>query len=330
MKGRFAPSPTGRMHLGNVYSALLSWLSVRSQGGAWVLRIEDIDPQRSRPAYAQQIKDDLRWLGLDWDEEYTQSQRFSLYEQYLRQLQATGLVYPCYCTRADIMATQAPHESDGRIVYAGTCRPQELRGVKRVEGVEGSIPRAFDSPIPRKIDSSKNRKIDASTPQRSPSLRLFVPDEAISFTDAHYGPQSVNLATHCGDFVLRRADGAWAYQLAVVVDDALMGITEVVRGRDLLLSAPQQIYLYRLLGFPSPTFCHLPLLCNASGQRLCKRDKSLDLGELRQHHSAEALVGLLAFHAGLIDQPSPLSAQSLIPLFSWAKVPCEDIIVSED
>ena len=330
MKGRFAPSPTGRMHLGNVYSALLSWLSVRSQGGAWVLRIEDIDPQRSRPAYAQQIKDDLRWLGLDWDEEYTQSQRFSLYEQYLRQLQATGLVYPCYCTRADIMATQAPHESDGRIVYAGTCRPQELRGVKRVEGVEGSIPRAFDSPIPRKIDSSKNRKIDASTPQRSPSLRLFVPDEDIAFTDAHYGPLSVNLATHCGDFVLRRADGAWAYQLAVVVDDALMGITEVVRGRDLLLSAPQQIYLYRLLGFPSPTFCHLPLLCNASGQRLCKRDKSLDLGELRQHHSAEALLGLLAFHAGLIDQPSPLSAQSLIPLFSWAKVPCEDIIVSED
>lgn len=330
MKGRFAPSPTGRMHLGNVYSALLSWLSIRSQGGAWVLRIEDIDPQRSRPAYAQQIKDDLRWLGLDWDEEYTQSQRFPLYEQYLRQLQATGLVYPCYCTRADIMATQAPHESDGRIVYAGTCRPQELRGVKRVEGVEGSIPRAFDSPIPRKIDSSKNRKIDASTPQRSPSLRLFVPDEDIAFTDAHYGPQSVNLATHCGDFVLRRADGAWAYQLAVVVDDALMGITEVVRGRDLLLSAPQQLYLYRLLGFPSPTFCHLPLLCNASGQRLCKRDKSLDLGELRQHHSAEALVGLLAFHAGLIDQPSPLSAQSLIPFFSWAKVPCEDITVSED
>lgn len=330
MKGRFAPSPTGRMHLGNVYSALLSWLSVRSQGGAWVLRIEDIDPQRSRPAYAQQIKDDLRWLGLDWDEEYTQSQRFPLYEQFLRQLQATGLVYPCYCTRADIMATQAPHESDGRIVYAGTCRPQELRGVKRVEGVEGSIPRAFDSPIPRKIDSSKNRKIDASTPQRSPSLRLFVPDEDIAFTDAHYGPQSVNLATHCGDFVLRRADGAWAYQLAVVVDDALMGITEVVRGRDLLLSAPQQIYLYRLLGFPSPTFCHLPLLCNASGQRLCKRDKSLDLGELRKHLSAEEILGRLAFHAGLIDQPSPLSAQSLIPLFSWAKVPCEDIIVSED
>ena len=330
MKGRFAPSPTGRMHLGNVYSALLSWLSVRSQGGAWVLRIEDIDPQRSRPAYAQQIKDDLRWLGLDWDEEYTQSQRFPLYEQYLRQLQATGLVYPCYCTRADIMATQAPHESDGRIVYAGTCRPKELRGVKRVEGVEGSIPRAFDSPIPRKIDSSKNRKIDASTPQRSPSLRLFVPDEDIAFTDAHYGPQSVNLATHCGDFVLRRSDGAWAYQLAVVVDDALMGITEVVRGRDLLLSAPQQIYLYRLLGFPSPTFCHLPLLCNASGQRLCKRDKSLDLGELRQHHSAEALLGLLAFHAGLIDQPSPISAQSLIPLFSCDKVPCEDILVSED
>lgn len=323
MKGRFAPSPTGRMHLGNVYSALLSWLSVRSQGGAWVLRIEDIDPQRSRPAYAQQIKDDLRWLGLDWDEEYTQSQRFPLYEQYLRQLQATGLVYPCYCTRADIMATQAPHESDGRIVYAGTCRPKELRGIKKVSGV-------LVSGVQGSGVQGSEFQVSGPTPQRSTSLRLFVPDEDISFTDAHYGPQSVNLATHCGDFVLRRSDGAWAYQLAVVVDDALMGITEVVRGRDLLLSAPQQLYLYRLLGFPSPTFCHLPLLCNASGQRLCKRDKSLDLGELRKHLSAEEILGRLAFHAGLIDQPSPLSAQSLIPLFSWAKVPCEDIIVSED
>ena len=307
MKGRFAPSPTGRMHLGNIYSALLSWLSVRSQHGAWVLRIEDIDPQRSRPEFAAQIKDDLHWLGLDWDEEYTQSERYAHYEYYLEQLKGLGLTYPCYCTRADIMATQAPHESDGRIVYAGTCRPERLRG--------GQVSEV---------------QVSGSTPQRAPSLRLFVPDEGIAFTDAHYGPQSVNLATHCGDFVLRRADGAWAYQLAVVVDDALMGITEVVRGRDLLLSAPQQLYLYRLLGFPAPTFCHLPLLCNASGQRLCKRDKSLDLGELRQHHSAEALVGLLAFHAGLIDQPSPISAQSLIPLFSWAKVPCEDIIVSED
>ena len=306
MKGRFAPSPTGRMHLGNVYSALLSYLSVRSQGGAWVLRIEDIDPQRSRPEFAQQLRDDLRWLGLQWDEEYTQSQRFDIYEEHLQQLIGTGLVYPCYCTRADIMATQAPHESDGRIVYAGTCRPPSLRA---------------QSP------SAPSLCFDASK-HRSPSLRLYVPNEDISFTDLHYGPHSVNLATHCGDFILRRADGAWAYQLAVVVDDALMGITEVVRGRDLLLSAPQQIYLYRLLGYQAPHFCHLPLLCGESGQRLCKRDKSLDLGELRKHHTAPEVIGLLAYYAGLIPQPQPITPDELIGTFSWEKVPTQDIIAS--
>ena len=317
MKGRFAPSPTGRMHLGNIYAALLSWLSVRSQDGAWVLRIEDIDPQRSRPEFAQQIKEDLHWLGLEWDEEYTQSQRFPIYEEFLQQLQDTGLVYPCYCTRADIMATQAPHESDGRIVYAGTCRPQGLREAKKVEGFL--------------VSGFQGSRVQGSgpTPQRPPSLRLFVPDEDIAFTDAHYGPQSVNLATHCGDFVLRRADGAWAYQLAVVVDDALMGITEVVRGRDLLLSAPQQIYLYGLLGFPAPTFCHLPLLCNGAGQRLCKRDKSLDLGELCKHFRAEEILGRLAFHAGLIEHSEAISAQELVQDFSWSKVPTEDIIVND-
>lgn len=305
MKGRFAPSPTGRMHLGNIYSALLSWLSVRSQGGAWVLRMEDIDPQRSRPEFAEQIKDDLRWLGLDWDEEYTQSERYALYEAHLTRLQQLGLTYPCYCSRADIMATQAPHESDGRIVYAGTCRPAAL-----------STP---DRPIPTPNYS----------PNRSPSTRLFVPNEEIAFTDAHYGEQAVNLATHCGDFILRRADGAWAYQLAVVVDDALMGITEVVRGRDLLLSAPQQIYLYRLLGYPVPTFCHLPLLCNEAGQRLCKRDKSLDLGELRQHHSPEEIIGILAYYAGLTEHVETMKASELIEGFRWDKIPTHDIQIAD-
>lgn len=302
MKGRFAPSPTGRMHLGNVYSALLSWLSVRSQGGAWVLRIEDLDPQRSRCEFARQIEDDLRWLGLEWDEYYAQSERGEFYTHYLNVLGQKGLTYPCYCTRADIMATQAPHESDGRIVYAGTCRPKQLE--------EAWL------------------NIDANPSGRKPATRIIVPDEEISFVDEHYGEQSVNLARHCGDFVLRRADGAWAYQLAVVVDDALMGITEVVRGRDLLLSAPQQIYLYRLLGFAAPTFCHLPLLCNLAGQRLCKRDKSLDLGEIRKAgHLPEAVIGKLAFYAGIIDHAEPVSAQELVSEFSWNKVPLEDILV---
>ncbi len=290
------------MHLGNVYSALLSWLSVRSQDGAWVLRIEDLDPQRSRREFARQIEDDLRWLGLDWDEYYVQSERGEIYTHYLNVLGQKGLTYPCYCTRADIMATQAPHESDGRIVYAGTCRPKQLE--------EAWL------------------NVDAHPSGRKPATRIIVPDEEISFVDAHYGEQSVNLARHCGDFVLRRADGAWAYQLAVVVDDALMGITEVVRGRDLLLSAPQQIYLYRLLGFAAPTFCHLPLLCNLAGQRLCKRDKSLDLGEIRKAgHLPEAVIGKLAFYAGIIDHAEPVSAQELVSEFSWNKVPLEDILV---
>lgn len=287
------------MHLGNVYSALLAWLSARQQGGGWVLRIEDLDPQRSRREFAEQCEEDLQWLGLTWDERYVQSERYGIYRQYLNRLQEMGLTYPCYCSRADILATQAPHESDGRVVYKGTCRPGS--NAKREENLD------------------KNRK---------PAIRLIVPDKEIAFTDLHYGQQSLNLAMHCGDFILQRADGAWAYQLAVVVDDALMGVTEVVRGRDLLQSVPQQLYLYDLLGLPTPQFCHLPLLCNEQHQRLCKRDKSLDLGELRKHYQAEEIIGMLAFHAGLIAKPEAVSAQDLIGEFSWNKVPTDDVIVS--
>lgn len=297
MKGRFAPSPTGRMHLGNVYSALLSWLSAKSTGSEWVLRIEDIDPGRSRQEYADTLMDDLQWLGLTWDEgPCYQSQRGSIYAKHLEMLNDMGLIYPCHCTRADIMATQAPHESDGRVVYKGTCKPSVI------------------TPIPNILDLKEK-------------VRLVVPDKDIAFTDSHYGPQKANLASHCGDFILRRADGAWAYQLAVVVDDALMGIEEVVRGRDLLLSATQQIYLYELLGYKKPQFCHLPLLCNTSQQRLSKRDKSLDMGELRSHSDAPAIIGRLAYHAGIISKPEPVMPQDLITEFSWDKVPTEDIIV---
>ena len=296
-KGRFAPSPTGRMHLGNVFCALLSWLSAKSQGGEWLLRIEDIDPDRSRRDFALQIMDDLQWLGLPWDGEVIwQSRRSDLYEYYLRRLEDTGLTYPCFCTRADIMATQAPHESDGRIVYAGTCR-----GKKRDEMAENA-PHA---------------------------IRLLVPDEDIAFCDGHYGPQQVNLARHCGDYILRRRDGAWAYQLAVVVDDATMGITEVVRGRDLLLSTPQQLHLHRTLDFQAPCYIHHPLLTNEKGQRLCKRDLNMDLKVLREKHkNPDEIVGFLAFLAGLLPSPTPVKAHDLLPLFSWQKVPTEDITCS--
>lgn len=292
--GRFAPSPTGRMHLGNVFSALLSWLSARAQGGTWLLRIEDIDPQRSRHEYADMLMDDLQWLGLEWDgKPCWQSQRGDIYARYLQQLTEAGLIYPCYCTRADILATQAPHESDGRVVYKGTCR---------------NLP-----PGARKGPAA---------------LRMKVPDEGrgiVTFTDGHYGTHTVDLTTQCGDFIVRRKDGAWAYQLAVVVDDSLMGINEVVRGRDLLLSSPQQIYLAQQLGFTPPRFTHLPLLCNTAGQRLSKRDKSLDMGCLRQRFTPNQIIGLLAHAAGLQSTPDAVSAQSLVKTFSWNKVVTADI-----
>lgn len=278
------------MHLGNVFCALLSWLSAKSKGGAWVLRIEDLDPDRSRRQFADRLMHDLEWLGLTWDEgPYFQSERYSRYEAALERLCAMDLVYPCFCTRADIMATQAPHESDGRIVYAGTCRA---------------------------------RTYNKEDMERA-ALRLKVPDREIAFTDGHYGPQRVNLSRHCGDFIIRRKDGAWAYQLAVVVDDAEMGITEVVRGSDLLLSSPQQIYLAELLGYPLPSFIHLPLLCNAQGQRLSKRDKSLDMEALRAGFTAEEIVGRLAFLAGLKADDAPCTAEELLPVFSWDKLPPE-------
>ena len=284
------------MHLGNILAALLSWLSVRQQGGAWRVRIEDLDPQRSRLEYAAQILRDLEWLGLTWDDEVLyQSQRTEIYQHYLNQL--SDRTYPCTCTRNEILAAQAPHESDGRIVYPGTCRPRQ-------------------SAVSDQQSAISDRKA---------AIRLIVPDEVIEYEDKVYGRQAVNLATHCGDFILRRSDGVFAYQLAVVVDDALSGVTEVVRGRDLLLSAAQQLYLYRLLGFEPPKYCHHPLLVNEQGQRLCKRDKSLALSAMRQTHSAQEIIGLLSHSIGLTPTPEPITPEQLVPLFKWTNIPKNDV-----
>lgn len=301
-RGRFAPSPTGRMHLGNVCAALISWLSIKSKGGKWVLRIEDLDPQRARPEYAAQIEEDLLRLGLAWDEggsadvaglpSYVQSRRSEIYRDALLKLQSKGLLYRCRCSRADIMATQAPHQSDGRIVYSGRCRP--------------ACRPPFD-----------DFDIDASG---EGSIRVWVPDREIRFTDRWMGAQSVNLASHCGDFVVRRSDGAWAYQLAVVVDDALMGITEVVRGEDLLLSSAQQIYLYEELGFDPPEFAHFPLIRNEAGQRLSKRDHAESLESLFARHTPEEIIGLAAYRIGLLDHPTPSSPSALLERY-LSKIP---------
>lgn len=295
--GRFAPTPSGYLHLGNLFCSLIAWLSAKSQGGEILFRSEDLDPDRSRSAYALQAQRDLEALGLFWDrEESCQSQRFDFYKSQLRRLEDRGLVYPCFCSRAQLHAASAPHASDGEPLYAGTCR----------------------SLTPAQI-AEKSRT-------RSPALRLRVPEETIGFEDLHYGPQSQYLPVDCGDFILRRSDGVYAYQLAVVADDGDMGVTQVVRGRDLLSSTPRQILLYRLLGYPEPEFGHTPLLVSSDGRRLSKRDGDTSLaGILGRGYSPRDVVGALACLAGLLPEPAPAAPEELLPLFAWEKLPREDI-----
>ena len=292
--GRFAPTPSGRMHLGNVFAALIAWLSVRKAGGSLVLRMEDLDTQRTSDEFAAILRNDLLWLGLTWDEEtQPQSQRSEVYREYFEKLESMDLIYPCYCTRSQLHSVNAPHLSDGTYVYAGTCR--NLTSEQRA---------AF---------------------QRNPAWRLKVPDREWVVEDLVQGTYRENLATDCGDFVIRRADGVYVYQLAVTVDDGLAGVTQVVRGMDLLSSAPRQMYLQELLGFSHPEYAHVPMLMAPDGRRLSKRDKDLDLGYLRQHISAEKLIGVLAKAAGFTQTADPISAQELTALFSWDKLGKESI-----
>lgn len=287
--GRFAPTPSGRMHLGNVFAALLAWLSIRSQNGELVLRMEDLDTQRTSEEYAALLREDLHWLGLDYDREtLPQSKRSRVYDGYFQHLQELGLLYPCYCTRSLLHSADAPHLADGTYVYPGTCR--NLTAAQR------------------------------SAFQRPPAWRLRVPDRVWEVADLVQGVYRCNLATDCGDMVVRRGDGIYVYQLAVTVDDAEAGVTEVVRGVDLLSSAPRQMYLQELFGFPHPTYAHVPMLLAPDGRRLSKRDRDLDLGALRQRMTAEHLVGLLAWVGGLIDRPADVSPRELVQSFSWRQV----------
>lgn len=304
--GRFAPSPSGRIHLGNLLCCLLAWLSARQKGGKVVLRIEDLDTARCKRPYAEQMIEDLCWLGLTWDEgpgvggpdgPYYQSERTALYEQALEKLERMGLVYPCYCTRAELHAASAPHRSDGQAVYPGTCR--HLTAAEREKKT------------------------------RAPATRLMVPDETWSFTDGHMGHYGENLLHECGDFLLRRSDGMFAYQLAVVVDDAAMGVTEVVRGSDLLSSTPRQLYLYDLLGLKAPEFIHFPLLLAPDGRRLSKRDADAGLDDLRFKLTAEEILGRLAYLGGFNPTAQPKTAAELLADFDWEKVPKEDIRIPE-
>ena len=294
--GRFAPTPSGRMPLGNVFAALIAWLSVRSQDGEMVLRMEDLDTQRTSPEFAQILREDLLWLGLNWDRETPpQSQRTAVYNEYFEKLDAMGLLYPCYCTRSQLHSVNAPHLSDGTYVYPGTCRnlTEDQRAV-------------FD---------------------RKPAWRVMVPDRVWNVEDKIQGHYACNLATDCGDMVVRRADGVYVYQLAVTVDDGEAGVTEVVRGMDLLSSAPRQMYLQELFGFSHPVYAHVPMLLAPDGRRLSKRDRDLDLGVLRQRLTPEPLIGILAHAAGLIDRETPISAEELAKEFAWEKLQGESIFL---
>lgn len=306
--GRYAPSPSGRMHLGNLCCCLLAWLSAKSQGGRVVLRIEDLDQARCPRKFAELLQQDLDWLGLAADEggdkggshgPYYQSERSGIYQQFYEILWKKGLVYPCFCSRSQLHAADAPHRSDGQVVYAGTCR-----NLTPEQAAEKAL-------------------------RRPPAWRVKVPDETIGFTDGHLGYYQENLARDCGDFYLRRADGVFAYQLAVVVDDALMGVTQVVRGEDLLSSTPRQLWLYRTLGLPAPEFFHMPLLLAPDGRRLSKRDGDESLENLQAKYTPEEIIGRLAWVCGLQKAPDPRTPAELADGFSWEKVPRQDILLPE-
>ena len=293
--GRFAPTPSGRMHLGNVFSFLIAWLSVKSRNGQILLRMEDLDTQRTSAEFAETLRQDLQWLGLGWDwETEPQSQRSRVYDRYFEKMMDEKLLYPCYCTRSQLHNVNAPHLSDGTYVYPGTCRER------------------------------------TDKPDKPHSWRVRVPDARWEFTDLLQGPYRENLTTDCGDFVVRRADGVYVYQLAVTVDDGEAGVTEVVRGVDLLSSAPRQMYLQQLFGFDHPTYGHVPLLLAPDGRRLSKRDKDLDLGQLRTWRKPEELIGSLAQSCGLLDAYRPISAEELAGEFSWEKLKKEDIYLNAE
>ena len=299
--GRFAPSPSGYLHIGNLLSMLLAWLDCRALGGELIFRMEDLDPARSKPAFAEAMADDPRWLGLDWDRgwpdpAYAQSLRTVRYAAAFRRLEELELIYPCWCSRAErLAAASAPHP--GEQEHDAACRCARLSRAERAERLLSG---------------------------RAPAWKLRCPDETITVRDGHFGLYTQNPARDGGDCILRRSDGIYAYQLAVSTDDMEMGVTRVVRGRDLLSSAPKQQWLIETLGGTAPVYCHAPLIVSGSG-KLSQRLGSLSTRELRKELRPEQLVGRLALLCGLIDREEPVTPRELLRDFSWDKVTREDI-----
>jgi glutamyl-tRNA synthetase len=305
-RGRYAPSPTGFLHLGNARTALVAYWQSRKQQGQFVMRIEDLDSERSRPEFIRANLEELSWLGLDWDEgpdsggphqPYIQSKRHEFYQQALDQLTAKGQVFECYLSRKDLREiASAPH---GQLP------------------LYGELERSLN-------EQSKNHK---RAEGKTPSLRFRASRDQVTFTDVLQGQQSFTV----GDFVLRRADHEWAYQLAVVVDDIAMGITEVVRAADLLESTAQQLLLYEAFQAQPPSFLHVPLLLDKTGERMAKRKGSLTLRALQQTGiKPEKLVGLLAHTLGLIERPKAVTVAEGLELFQAERLSKQAFAVTED
>ena len=314
IRGRLAPSPTGALHLGNARSFLLAWLSVRSRGGTLVMRMEDLDHPKVKAGTAEQALDDLRWLGLDWDEgpdcggphaPYVQSQRIELYQAALSRLTSAGIAYPCTCSRRDVETAQsAPHAGEDGLRYPGLCRDRYAS----FEEARGALP-----------------------DDRIPAWRFRVADESVRFVDGFHGPQEQHVHTAIGDFVIARHEDGAGYMLAVVVDDAAMDITDVLRGDDLLSTTHRQLLLYRALGLEPPQFIHVPLVVSPDGRRLAKRHGDTRISTLREQGvSAETIVGLLAHWCGWAEWGERLMPQDLLPRYDLTTLCKEPAVLTED
>lgn len=296
---RFAPTPSGDMHFGNLLCALLSYLSAKNKGGRFIVRIEDLDSVRCPRSAADKILDALHRFGLDSDEPpIYQSERSEAYKRNEEVLKRKSLTYPCYCTRAELLAAEAPRLSDGGVVYAGTCKNLSKERIAELE---------------------KKRK---------PCTRIAVPDLDVTFTDALCGTVTQNLMQECGDFIIKRSDGVYAYQLAVVTDDGDSGVTEVVRGADLLTSTPRQLWLMDLLGYAKPLYCHIPLVCDSNGRKLSKSEGD-KISERLSRLPKERILGALAYAAGIIEADRAATLDELIEVFTWSKVKRDSIYLPE-